>query len=41
MNDQDLIEKLRLLEKDHEPEGYPSIKMKDISRLLDILEEIE
>ena len=35
-----LIQDLRLLEKDHGPEGYPAVKMKQISIILDILEGI-
>lgn len=36
----DLISRLRLLESDHEPEGYPSVKMKEISALLDTCEAL-
>ena len=28
----------RLLEKDHEPEGWPAIQMRDISQLCDLVE---
>ena len=35
-----LIEDLRLLEEDHQPEGYPVVKMKHISIILDILEGV-
>ena len=34
----DLIERLRLLEQDHEPDGWPAVRMRDITELLDALE---
>ena len=34
----DLIERLRLLEQDHEPDGWPAVRMRDITALLDSLE---
>ena len=34
----DLIERLRLLEQDHEPDGWPAVRMRDITALLDALE---
>ena len=34
----DLIERLRLLEQDHEPDGWPAVLMRDITALLDALE---
>ena len=34
----ELIERLRLLEQDHEPDGWPAVRMRDITALLDALE---
>jgi len=34
-----IIESCRLLEQDHEPDGYPAIQMKDISLLCDAVEK--
>lgn len=34
----DLIERLRLLEQDHEPDGWPAVRMRDITALLDVIE---
>ena len=34
----DLVERLRLLEQDHEPDGWPAVRMRDITALLDALE---
>ena len=34
----DLIKRLRLLEQDHEPDGWPAVRMRDITALLDALE---
>jgi hypothetical protein len=34
----DLIERMRLLERDHEPDGWPAVQMRDITALLDALE---
>ncbi len=34
----DLIERLRLLEQDHEPDGWPAVRMRDITAILDALE---
>lgn len=34
----DLIERMRSLEQDHEPEGWPAVQMRDISALCDALE---
>ena len=31
-------ERLRLLEQDHEPDGWPAVQMRDITELLDELE---
>lgn len=36
-----LIERLRLLEIDHDPEGWPAIKMKDVSVCIDLIEPQE
>lgn len=34
----DLIERMRLLKQDHEPDGWPAVRMRDITALLDSLE---
>lgn len=34
----ELVERLRLLEQDHEPDGWPAVRMRDITALLDELE---
>lgn len=34
----DLIERMRLLEVDHEPDGWPAVQMRDISALCDELD---
>ncbi len=34
----DLIERLRLLEQDHEPDGWPAVRMRDITAILDAFE---
>lgn len=34
----DLIERMRLLELDHEPDGWTAVQMRDITALLDALE---
>jgi len=34
----DLVERLRLLEQDHEPDGWPAVRMRDITALLDALD---
>lgn len=34
----DLIERMRLLEQDHDPDGWPAVQMRDITALLDALE---
>jgi len=39
-SDKEFIKRIKLLEIDHKPEGYPCIKMKDISRLLLIIEKL-
>lgn len=36
----DLISRLRRLESDHEPEGYPPVKMKEITALVDTCEAL-
>ena len=33
----DLHARLRLLEADHEPDGWPAVRMRDVSALLDEL----
>lgn len=35
-----LIEKLRLLEVDHAPDGWPAVQMRDITALLDMVERL-
>jgi hypothetical protein len=37
----ELIKQLRNLEEDHEPEGWPAVKMRDISSLLDLIEALQ
>ena len=37
----ELIKMVRDFEKDHAPEGYPAIKMSDLKRMADKIEEIE
>ena len=34
----ELIERLRVLEQDHKPDGWPAIQMRDVTALLDTLE---
>lgn len=34
----DLIERMRSLEQDHEPDGWPAVQMRDISALCDVVE---
>jgi hypothetical protein len=34
----ELVSRLRLLEQDHAPDGWPAIKMRDVSALLDVIE---
>ena len=38
MNHQELIERMRVLEIDHEPNGWPAIQMRDISAMCDAIE---
>lgn len=40
MNHQELIERLRVLEIDHEPNGWPAIQMRDISAMCDAIESL-
>lgn len=35
-----LVGALRLLEFDHEPDGWPAVQMKDISELLDLVDTV-
>jgi hypothetical protein len=35
---QELIERVRLYEQDHAPDGWPAIKMRDVSALADAIE---
>ena len=34
----ELIERLRVLEQDHKPDGWPAIQMRDVTALLDTIE---
>lgn len=34
----EIVGRLRLLEQDHEPDGWPAVRMRDITALLDALE---
>lgn len=34
----ELIDRLRVLEQDHEPDGWPAVRMRDITALVDALE---
>jgi len=34
-------ERLRLLEDDHEPDGWPAVRMGDVSAVLDMLAAVE
>lgn len=36
----DLHARLRLLEADHEPDGWPAVRMRDVSALLDEVERL-
>ena len=36
-----LLKRLRLLEADHTPDGWPAVQMKDISALCDELERMQ
>lgn len=38
MNIQEIITKVRLMEIDHTPDGYPVIQMREVSALADALE---
>lgn len=40
MDYQELIERLRVLEIDHEPNGWPAIQMRDISAMCDAIESL-
>ena len=37
----EFLKRMRLLESDHDSQGYPCVKMEDISRLLDTIENLE
>ena len=41
MSASDLIECMRLLEKDHRPDGWPTVQMQDITLLCDRIEALE
>jgi hypothetical protein len=34
----ELVSMMRLLEQDHDPDGWPAVQMKDISALCDAIE---
>ena len=38
MNIQEIIDSVRLMEIDHTPDGYPAIRMREVSALADALE---
>lgn len=40
MDYQELIERLRGFEIDHEPNGWPAIQMRDISAMCDVIESL-
>ena len=40
MNNQELIERMRGFEIDHEPNGWPAIQMRDISAMCDVIESL-
>jgi hypothetical protein len=41
MKDQNLHARLRSFEIDHKPDGWPAIRMRDVSALLDRIDELE
>lgn len=38
MTDEELIKNMKILHLDHAPDGWPSVRMSDISQLLDIID---
>ncbi|MFA7290922.1 MAG: hypothetical protein WC023_01615 [Rhodocyclaceae bacterium] len=40
MSDMDLVAEMRGFEIDHEPEGWPAVKMRQISALCDEIERL-
>ena len=40
MNHQELIERLRSFEIDHEPDGWPGVRMRQISAMCDAIESL-
>ncbi len=40
MNHQELIERMRGFEIDHDPDGWPAIRMRDISAMCDAIESL-
>lgn len=36
----DIVKRLRLLEADHPPDGWPAVQMRDITALLDALDRL-
>lgn len=37
-DDKELLSRMKLLSKDHSPDGYPAVQMRDVSRLVEIVE---
>ncbi len=40
MTNAEFIATMRLLNADHEPNGYPTVRMQDINRLCDIIDNL-
>lgn len=38
MTDSELIENMKILHLDHSPDGWPSVRMSEISQLIEIIE---
>ena len=36
----DIVEQMKLLEIDHEPDGWPAVRMKEITELCDIIKQL-
>lgn len=41
MTDKEFMEFMQSLNEEHEPDGYPCVKTKDINRLLDIIASLQ
>lgn len=41
MNNKKFLKRIKLLQIDHQPQGWPAIQMKDITRLLNIIENLQ